>query len=296
MKRKLLLLFIVVSFSAKGQTSGCYQIDTIPFAPDSFNVGVPLILYGDKYSPIIPIGFNFCLFDSVYSQLLISSNDYLCFAVQYANGFSPWAIPTSVDLLYDAVLGPWQDLFLGYDTVYYTTSGIAPFRKFVVSYYDIPLYCFATAHVTNQIILYETTNIIEIHTLSRPSCISWDSHVFGLGNRAGADDLFWVNFPITNKSFRFTPLCASCATGVNEIENLNSSISLFPNPATSEIKIKNAKSKIESVEVFDVMGQLQTSNLRPQTNSVDVSSLAQGIYFVKVTGENTTAVAKFVKQ
>jgi hypothetical protein len=72
--------------------------------------------------------------------------------------------------------------------------------------------------------------------------------------------------------------------------------SLIPNPATNEIKIENAKSKIESVEVFDVMGQLQTSNFKPQTISVEVSSLAQGIYFVRVRTEKGSITRKLIKQ
>ncbi|HLG35531.1 MAG TPA: T9SS type A sorting domain-containing protein [Bacteroidia bacterium] len=311
MKKLVWVLVFAACVDVQGQSSGCYQIDTIPFAPDSFNVGVPLIIGGDAYSPIIPIGFNFCLYDSVYSQLVISSNDYLCFTIQYANGFSPWAIPSSIDLLFDAVLGPWQDLTPGLNNLYYFTSGTAPFRKFVVSYYDVPLFGCPTTHVTNQIILYETTNIIEIHTQSRPY-ISFssqcNSHLYGLGNRSGTDDLFYENFPITNKSFRFIPLCASCVTSVNEIYQ-NQIINLFPNPATNEIKVQSLKFKVEAVEIYDVVGgkvyslvdsrllsvaqQLSTNHYQLTLN---ISNLPSGMYFVRIRTENGSVTKKLIKQ
>lgn len=72
-------------------------------------------------------------------------------------------------------------------------------------------------------------------------------------------------------------------------------LSLSPNPATNDIRIES-KTKIERIEIYDVLGQLQTSNFKPQTLSIDVSSLASGIYFVKVKTEKGERVGKFVKQ
>ncbi|HLG36320.1 MAG TPA: T9SS type A sorting domain-containing protein [Bacteroidia bacterium] len=89
--------------------------------------------------------------------------------------------------------------------------------------------------------------------------------------------------------------------GINEIYNNGNNISLFPNPATTEIKIENVKSKIESVEVYDVMGK-EIKYLIPNPSpsgegsaSIDVSELAAGIYFVKVFDGERSVVKRFVK-
>ncbi len=86
----------------------------------------------------------------------------------------------------------------------------------------------------------------------------------------------------------------------NEISERNDyEISLSPNPVTSELRIQNAELKIEHVEIYNVLGEKRlTLNPSPKGEGlrVDVSSLASGIYFVKVKGEKEERVAKFVKQ
>jgi hypothetical protein len=82
--------------------------------------------------------------------------------------------------------------------------------------------------------------------------------------------------------------------------NEESSIILFPNPATSEIRIENQDSRIEAVEIYDVVGgkvfsEKQESRTRNQVN-IDVSFLAAGIYFVRVRVENGSVTRKLIKQ
>ena len=84
----------------------------------------------------------------------------------------------------------------------------------------------------------------------------------------------------------------------------DSRINVFPNPATNQLTIENAELKIEQVEIYNVLGKVR---LTPNPLSherggeggeltMDVSSLAPGIYFVKVKGEKEERVVKFVKQ
>ena len=86
--------------------------------------------------------------------------------------------------------------------------------------------------------------------------------------------------------------------GIINVSDENISLTLSPNPATSEIKIENSKSKIEGVEIYDVVGEKhRTPSLsKGEGVSVDVSSLASGIYFVLLRGEKNNIAAKFIKQ
>jgi hypothetical protein len=92
----------------------------------------------------------------------------------------------------------------------------------------------------------------------------------------------------------------TCYYPVGTEELNNSSIELFPNPTTNELKIQNAEFRIETVEVYDALGQrvcsqLETKDFKPQT-SVDISQLRPGIYFVTITDkEKNTVTRKFVK-
>ena len=89
-------------------------------------------------------------------------------------------------------------------------------------------------------------------------------------------------------------------------QNINSdnSISVFPNPATNEIRVESLKFKVVSVEVWDVVGrEIKDLTLNPSPKGeglrmeVDVSKLVPGIYFVKVRdGKGNVGVGKFVKE
>jgi hypothetical protein len=90
--------------------------------------------------------------------------------------------------------------------------------------------------------------------------------------------------------------------GIEETNPI-SSIFLSPNPATDELVVQSGELKVERVEIYDVVGKRFALPLNPRqltgtsaSVTVDVSSLASGIYFVKVLSQKGTAAAKFVKQ
>ena len=84
--------------------------------------------------------------------------------------------------------------------------------------------------------------------------------------------------------------------GINEID-LPEQVSIYPNPAVNQLSITNYQSSIKKLEFFNVLGEkvfeLQTSKLRPQ--AIDISQLAAGIYFLKISG-NFTTTKKLVVQ
>ncbi|MCL2434930.1 MAG: T9SS type A sorting domain-containing protein, partial [Lentimicrobiaceae bacterium] len=76
-------------------------------------------------------------------------------------------------------------------------------------------------------------------------------------------------------------------------------ITIYPNPTTGELEIKNYELRINSIEVFDVYGRTISSH-HPITSSsnqkIDISHIISGIYFVKITTEQGEVVKKIVKQ
>jgi hypothetical protein len=81
-------------------------------------------------------------------------------------------------------------------------------------------------------------------------------------------------------------------TNINEIEG--SSVSFFPNPVRTTLYL-NGLSEISSVSIFDLNGRLV---LKPQitNNRIDVNSLENGIYLIKLSDKEGDFVAKFIKQ
>jgi hypothetical protein len=84
--------------------------------------------------------------------------------------------------------------------------------------------------------------------------------------------------------------------GINEL-NKAEEIFLYPNPATTELRIENSELKIDEIEIYDVMGQRVFSK-RPEASSpeliVDVSALTNGIYFLQLKGKAEIRTQKFI--
>ncbi|MBK5284039.1 MAG: T9SS type A sorting domain-containing protein [Bacteroidia bacterium] len=109
-----------------------------------------------------------------------------------------------------------------------------------------------------------------------------------------------IIFPSQNISVPYTYSCSTATViGIMEFEMERTDLFLFPNPATNQLTIGSSKFKVQSVGVYDVLGQKRLT-LNPSPNgeglSMDVTSLDAGIYFVKVKGEKEERVAKFVKE
>jgi len=87
-------------------------------------------------------------------------------------------------------------------------------------------------------------------------------------------------------------------TGISDITKDYSSIRVYPNPTTGQLRIENYETGIKSVELFDVYGRKllsHTANLTPQT-SLNISHLPAGVYFVKVSTETGEVTRKVLKE
>lgn len=174
----------------------------------------------DCSSPVINIGFTFNFYGNDYTQCVVTSNGYLTFDLNNANGYSPWSITAAIpntNLPRNAIMAPWQDInpaIGGVDIIRYQLFGTAPYRVFVVEFLDVGMFsCGQSFCYGGQIKLYETTNVIETHIANKPLCSSWNGGraIHGLHNATGtiAHVVPGRNFPnqwtATNDGKRFTP-------------------------------------------------------------------------------------------
>lgn len=104
---------------------------------------------------------------------------------------------------------------------------------------------------------------------------------------------FDYNFPIITNTASTT--IQALATQDFEFSNY---FTLYPNPAKNVLNI-NTKSSIEvhSITIYNQLGQvvLAIPNAK-NLNSVDVSSLKTGNYFLKITSDKGSATEKFLKE
>ena len=82
-------------------------------------------------------------------------------------------------------------------------------------------------------------------------------------------------------------------------EYLLNSVILYPNPANDVVNIQCTTNNVQilGVEVIDVYGKvINTLNVTENPTRINVSGLATGMYFVRVTTEEGTVTKTFVKK
>jgi len=84
--------------------------------------------------------------------------------------------------------------------------------------------------------------------------------------------------------------------GVQQLQEA-STLSLYPNPATSQLTVNNGDTPIETIIIYNVLGKevLKRTDVNNSAVELDVADLYSGIYFVKVTSAKNVQVKKFVK-
>lgn len=223
-------------FEGKATTS--YEVSSIAYAPTfPFTGGTTINANADDtWSSVVNLPFTFSFFNTNYTQILVGSNGLITFGTgtYNPNGFCNWnftqTIPNATFPVKNAIYGVYQDTNISAPPVtnpliqnvnyYVLDSGVntAPNRVFVANFNELPAYsCDATNGLqTSQIVLHETTNIIEIIINKRTPCTGWVSGngLVGIQNAAGT--LAYVppgrntgSWSATNEAWRFSPAGAS---------------------------------------------------------------------------------------
>jgi hypothetical protein len=220
----VVVLFVMLNlFQHLAVAQSSYTVEPIQFLPFSFTQGTSLTLSDDQYSEMIPIGFDFCFFGESYDTVLIASNGYITFNTTNAGGYAPWSIGDtlpSASVPDKAIMFPWQDLLPpSGGQIRYLIFGEAPCRKFVVTYNEVAMFSCTNLSFSNQVVLYEGSNLIETYISNKPICSAWNGGIaiHGLSN----DSIEAVivpgrNYPTVwqafNDAYRFTPLTCGADT------------------------------------------------------------------------------------
>lgn len=212
--------------------STSYSVNSIAYNPFSYSGGTPALLnQDDTWSSVINLPFCFQYFENAYTDVVIGANGELTFNLNMATCGNAWAITSALPFLGgnncpslpsfsnapgNTICAVFRDIDpgLGGNIGYYTT-GTSPCRAFVVYWADIPLYnSFGNiSNSTFQLVLYESTNYIDVYIENSYSFQNWNEGygIVGIQNQA-ATVAFCApnrNYPTTwtanNEAWRFTP-------------------------------------------------------------------------------------------
>ncbi len=82
-------------------------------------------------------------------------------------------------------------------------------------------------------------------------------------------------------------------TSINKQTNIHN-LSIYPNPVSSQLSI-DSDEKIEIIRIINVMGKIEKT-FAPSNYTINVSDLANGIYFLQVKTDKALMNKKFIKE
>jgi gliding motility-associated-like protein len=198
----------------------------VPFAYSSIAGTEVTAVYTDDYwSGIISLPFSMCYYGGSYSSLLMGSNSAITFDITRAGASSGYSISTTGQIpnttyAPNMIFGPYHDIDPSLSSankrIEWRVEGTAPKRRFIASYNDLPYFgssC-TTQRATHQMVLYESTGIIEVYIKDKPQCTSWNNGFAILGIQDGTrtqavvapgkNATVWGSTAM-NECYRFTP-------------------------------------------------------------------------------------------
>ena len=74
-----------------------------------------------------------------------------------------------------------------------------------------------------------------------------------------------------------------------------SHLTLAPNPATNQLFIQTNGMAVSEVNIYNTTGSLVSQTKQPQTNSIDISQLANGVYIAEIKTKEASVMRRWVK-
>lgn len=209
-----------------------YSVENIDYKPYPFTGGIEIPFTAtDNASPLFTIPFKFCFFEKSYDQISVHSNGTVAFG--YVPGYM-WdpsghnnILPSNDPNLRNSIIFYKHTHWSNRPTqpakgsINYQIVGNYPCRKLVINFFELPSYALTPAECANipanrqtaQIVLHETTNIIDINVAKHDGCpLDLDRGASTLGiNNANGTVAYWPSgmnnsvFDLEKKSFRFKP-------------------------------------------------------------------------------------------
>jgi len=226
---------LVANYPETG-TPTSYTIEQIEYAPEFPFSGLanPIsVNIDDVWSdPKVILPFNFCFYNQEYSQAVVSSNGAISFDLRNINdnGYTddgdecPWEFnleipnpqfPSAAEpkKILNAIYGVYHDIDPSEGgQIGWELFGEFPCRRLVVSYYQVPLFDCVTENSTFQMILYESTNIIEVYIENKATCPNWNNgnSLLGIQNDTGTQGITASgrntgSWTTQNEAWRITP-------------------------------------------------------------------------------------------
>ena len=166
------------------KNSSDYLVRSIPYNPYPYvtpaGVEQTTLYDDDVFSSVIPLPFSFCFYGDLYNKCVIGSNGLVTFDILNAGLENSWALTTiphgnvpqpipyaggvqdDISTTYypkASIMGAYHDIYpvltaAGSRRIEYSIVGNAPCRKFVVSFFNVPMYSCNNDWASSQIVMH----------------------------------------------------------------------------------------------------------------------------------------------
>lgn len=209
-----------------------YTVSSINYTPyGNFSEGKEIIIdKDDKWSDEIKLPFDFCFYGNTFKSIVVGDNGVISFnAAEYASTECPYTIAgpiPNVSLMRNTIFGAYHDMtndskafgcanIGNCGKITMATYGSKPFRTVVINYFNMNHFNCDNKKSTLQVVLYETTNIIDVFIKDKPlTCAAGNEKQALIGLTNGSEKNPIGIFPpnrnkgiweTQNEAWRFTP-------------------------------------------------------------------------------------------
>jgi gliding motility-associated-like protein len=243
-----------------------YTLVTVPYAPypytSPFGVEDNNLYNDDEYSFLINLPFPVCFYGSIYNTGVVGSNGLITFDPANASCGNAWPItqpiPFAGGTTCDAnityypkasIMGAYSDLdprtiaSPGDRKIMWYTTGTAPCRKFIISYYHIGVFgssCGLSTPNTFQMVIHESTGLVEIFTEQKACNSSTNAGrgILGIQNwgqnqaiaAPGKNNIEWSE---NNTGYRFVPSAGTSRYVISELLDMSANVVATADTATT---------------------------------------------------------------
>ncbi len=265
-----------------------YAVNSIPYNPYPW-VGGNNILVGqdDIWSGVVNLPFSFCYFGQKYNAVVIGANGQVGFDISQANGPNGWAsagfvAPLNNNSMNNTIMAPYHDIdpsvFFAGSTITWDIYGTAPCRYMVISWDSIPMFSCNNLLASQQVVLFESTYLIDINIKNKPLCSTWNTGTAHEGvQNANGTAAFMVpgrngtQWTAANDSYRFTPSGQSTGNFIyywvdiptGDTIATGPNLNYFPTQSTQVTVLCSAVTDCDTVEAFyaDTVNVIVTGNV-----------------------------------
>jgi gliding motility-associated-like protein len=201
-------------------STSSYGVGAIPYNPYPFNGSNQILInIDDIWSAVIPMPFCFEYFGQTYNSIVIGSNAIVTFDLAQANQYCQWpisaGIPSNSNPV-NSIMAPFHDIdpsVGGFASINWEVYGTAPCREFVISWDTVPMFSCNNMIASSQLVLHESTNVIDVFLKTKPLCAGWNAGaaILGIQDQTGTNAYVvpGYNYPAQwtaqNEGWRFSP-------------------------------------------------------------------------------------------